>query len=310
MPTIHLMTGLPASGKTTRARELMADAHGAMRRVNLDDIRAMLDDNGTGAKVWTHKHEATAQAIQESAVLAAARDGFDVVIDNTHLTSRMPGRLKTVLAAVNGLTFQVHDFTDVPIDECLRRDAAREHRVGESAIRRLHERHQSARKSGWRLTAEWMADRPAVALYVADPLLEHAVVCDIDGTLAIHDGRGPYDLDRLETDLLSEPVACALALYGRADHYVILLSGREEGDQGQHRAATERWLAKHEVDYDELWMRPAGDKRGDDIVKAELFDNHVRGRFNVRMVLDDRDRVVALWRRMGLACWQVNYGSF
>jgi hypothetical protein len=64
------------------------------------------------------------------------------------------------------------------------------------------------------------------------------------------------------------------------------------------------------VPYDELWMRPAGDTRRDDIVKAELFDAHLRHRYNVRVSLDDRDRVVALWRRMGLPTWQVNYGNF
>ena len=59
-----------------------------------------------------------------------------------------------------------------------------------------------------------------------------------------------------------------------------------------------------------LWMRAAKDTRGDDVVKAELFDAHIRRRFHVRVVLDDRDRVVALWRRLGLPCWQVDYGDF
>jgi hypothetical protein len=56
---------------------------------------------------------------------------------------------------------------------------------------------------------------------------------------------------------------------------------------------------------DELWMRAEGDRRPDDIVKAELFDAHVRDRYDVRFV-----RVVALWRRMNLKCWQVAYGEF
>jgi CII-binding regulator of phage lambda lysogenization HflD len=50
--------------------------------------------------------------------------------------------------------------------------------------------------------------------------------------------------------------------------------------------------------------------RRDDVVKAELFDQHVRHRYHVRVSLDDRDRCIRLWRQLGLACWQVNYGDF
>lgn len=158
----------------------------------------------------------------------------------------------------------------------------------------------------WRLTAENLNDVPVIAPYVRDVSLPAAVLCDIDGTLAIHSGRGPYDLERCETDLLNAPVNQTLENHLNQGDAIILLSGRQE----EYRAHTERWLAKQGVVYDELWMRPAEDRRGDDIVKGELFDAHVRGRFNVRMVLDDRDRVVALWRRMGLSCWQVAYGNF
>jgi hypothetical protein len=113
-------------------------------------------------------------------------------------------------------------------------------------------------------------------------------------------------MEKCETDLVNRPVADALEVFADRGDRVILLSGRQE----EVRPHTERWLAANKIRYDELWMRGIDDRRGDDTVKAELFDAHVRNRYNVRMVLDDRDRVVAVWRRMGLACWQVNYGNF
>lgn len=303
-PVVHVMTGLPASGKTTAARALQAEAEGRMRRVNLDDLRTMLDIPAP-ERGRSYRHEQTVLAIQDAAVRAAVTDGFDVVVDNTHLTRHIPKRLK---AAVGGLvTFVVHDFTDVPVEECLRRDAARERPVGEEIIRLLAEKHLKARKGGWRLTDEWMNDEPPVRAYVPDPALPAAVLCDIDGTLALTGDRGPYDFSRCELDLLNTPVRHALDAFRRAGgDTVVLLSGRSE----EHRPQTESWLARHEVPYDELWMRPAGDTRRDDVVKAELFDAHVRDRYAVRMSLDDRDRVVAIWRRMGLPTWQVNYGDF
>ncbi|MGW7118575.1 phosphatase domain-containing protein, partial [Streptomyces xanthophaeus] len=310
LPVVHVMTGLPASGKTTAARALQAQSGGRMRRVNLDDLRAMLDlpDPERGR---SFAHEKTVLEVQDAAVRAAVDGGFDVVVDNTHLTKNIPKRLK---AAVGGLaTFVVHDFTDVPLEECLRRDAARERQVGEEIIRILADKHQKARKGGWRLTSEWMngvsggVAVPPVQTYVPDPALPSAVMCDIDGTLALLGNRGPYDFSRCELDVLNESVRHALDAFRRADgDVIVLLSGRSE----EHRPQTESWLRRHGVPYDELWMRATGDTRRDDVVKAELFDAHVRHRYAVRVSLDDRDRVVAVWRRMGLPTWQVNYGDF
>ncbi|MEE1759810.1 phosphatase domain-containing protein [Streptomyces sp. SP18BB07] len=306
MPVVHVMTGLPASGKTTAARRLQAESGGRMRRVNLDDLRQMLDiPLPEGAERRSYAHEQTVLAIQDAAVRAAVDGEFDVVVDNTHMTPHIPKRLK---AAVAGLaTFVVHDFTDVPVEECLRRDAARERPVGEEIIRILADKHAKSRRGGWRLTAEWLNDEPAVEPYAADPALPSAVMCDIDGTLALRGDRGAYDFTRCEEDLLNVSVRGALRSFRRADgDVIVLLSGRSE----EHRGRTEAWLRAHEVPYDELWMRAAGDHRRDDVVKAELFDRHVRHRFAVRVSLDDRDRVVAVWRRMGLPTWQVNYGDF
>ncbi|WP_406263017.1 AAA family ATPase [Streptomyces sp. NBC_00191] len=304
MPVVHVMTGLPASGKTSAARSLQADSEGRMRRVNLDDLRAMLDIPAP-ERGRSHAHEQTVLAIQDAAVRAAVDDGFDVVVDNTHLTPHIPKRLKAAVAGQ--ATFVVHDFTDVSVEECIRRDADREEAVGEEIIRILADKHLKARKGGWRLTETWLNDEPSVEPYVADLALPSAVMCDIDGTLAIRGDRFPYDFTRCDEDLLNVSVRGALCSFRRADSDVIvLLSGRGE----EHRERTEAWLRRHEVPYDELWMRAAGDGRRDDVVKAELFDRHVRHRFAVRVSLDDRDRVVAVWRRMGLPTWQVNYGNF
>jgi len=305
MPTVHFTCGLPASGKTSCATRLVRDAKGSLRRINLDDIRAMLD-SAYGQSVWTHRHEATAQKIQEEALRAALSDGFDVIVDNTHLTPRMPGRLKSVFSEFDDLSFEVHDFTGEDIEDCIFRDGGRAKPVGEDVIRKLWLRHQSATKGGWRLTPAWLADRFVPTPYVADTTLPSAVLVDIDGTLALKGDRGVYEFEHCGRDHLNKPVAHAVGLLRKAGDQIILLSGR--GDE--YRMQTLAWLVEHEVWFDELWMRPEKDTRRDDVVKAELFDQHVRHRFNVRMSIDDRDRVVRLWRRMGLPCWQVAPGDF
>jgi predicted kinase len=153
--TVHLTTGLPASGKTTVARRLVAESGGRVRRVNLDDIRAMLDPG----QPWSREHERTAVRVQDAAILACIEGGYDLVVDNTHLTPFGPGRLRDVFART--VVWVVHDLTGVPLEECIRRDAERARTggrsVGEAAIRELYERHLAATADGWRLTPEWLA---------------------------------------------------------------------------------------------------------------------------------------------------------
>lgn len=300
MATVTITRGLPASGKSTAAIEMVNAADGRVRRVNLDALRLMLDDND-GHRRLGRRHEDVVLAAQDAAVLAAVDGGFDVVIDNTHLTPRLPRHYARLLGT-RDVTFELLDFTHVPIEECIRRDAARDRTVGEQVIRDMARQL----KSGPRWTAAELNDRPTITPYTPDWTLPPAVLCDIDGTLALHaGGRGPYELEKCEQDLVNRPVAEALKSLVYSTR-IVLLSGR----QSEYREHTVRWLVKHGIAYDELWMRPTGDRRPDDLVKAELFDAHVRHRFAVRFVLDDRDRVVSLWRRMGLSCWQVNYGAF
>ena len=61
--------------------------------------------------------------------------------------------------------------------------------------------------------------------------------------------------------------------------------------------------------YKKLVMRKTGDYRKDSIVKREMFEEHIEGKYNVLFVLDDRNQVVDMWRKeLGLTCLQCNYG--
>jgi hypothetical protein len=57
-------------------------------------------------------------------------------------------------------------------------------------------------------------------------------------------------------------------------------------------------------------MRGQTDMRPDHAVKHELFNTHIRDAYDVRPAPDDRDRVVALWRSLGIVCLQVDNGDF
>lgn len=157
-PFVQVMTGLPGSGKTTEARRLLANVAGRMRRVSLDELRAMADPvDAAGRPLWSRAHEETVVAMQDACIREALLGGYDVVVDNTHLTPSATEHLRTAFGRF--AWFIVHDLTHVPIEECIRRDAQRPQPVGEDTIRDLARRHEQARAGGWQLTEEWLNER-------------------------------------------------------------------------------------------------------------------------------------------------------
>jgi hypothetical protein len=135
-----------------------------------------------------------------------------------------------------------------------------------------------------------------------------AWLVDVDGTLALSPHRNPYDWQTADVDLPNLSVITAVqALAAHASvSAIIAISGRHE----QARELTARWLEAQAMPYNELLMRPNGDNRADDVVKEELFRARIQTRYSVAGVIDDRDRVVKMWRRLGLVCFQVAEGDF
>lgn len=137
------------------------------------------------------------------------------------------------------------------------------------------------------------------------PTLPKAVICDIDGTLAHMVNRSPYDPTKYLDDEVDDFIHWAFARLSE-NATRIIVSGRDV----DYKADTEQWLANHGITYDFLYMRPYKDKRNDAIVKREIYETYIKGKYDVRCVLDDRNRVVKMWREQGLKCLQVADGDF
>jgi len=153
-PRVVLMQGLPASGKTTAARKLIADAARPLRYVGLDALRWMLAAEPRQAW-WAPGAEAVTAAAQAGLVRALVDAGSDVLVDGTHLTPDQVDPLRAALAGVD-VAWRVHAVV-TPLDVCLARDAGRDQPVGQHCIRRLAADHQAATAAGWRLTPAWLA---------------------------------------------------------------------------------------------------------------------------------------------------------
>lgn len=298
MNRLIVTRGLPASGKTTFARKLQP----GVVRVNRDDLRWMLH----GGRLLSQHAEAQVTAAQRAQVEALLRARADVCVDDTNLRTKTV-REWAVLAARFGATFEVRDFTDVPVDECVRRDAERDERerVGEAAIRRMYARYLAGRSLP--LPVPYVPPGGTGAVYVPPAGAPSVVLVDIDGTVALMAGRGPYDWDRVGDDVPNPAVIAAVRAMHAAGHGIVFCSGRDE----VCRADTQAWLDLHVgVPAVGLFMRPAGDRRKDAVVKREIFDRQIRDRYHVIGVFDDRAQVVRMWRELGLTVFQVADGDF
>ncbi|MGO6727257.1 hypothetical protein ACCS45_03920 [Rhizobium ruizarguesonis] len=147
--------------------------------------------------------------------------------------------------------------------------------------------------------------------------MKPVVVFDIDGTLAniserrLHlEGSNP-DRSRfngeMSTDVPNLPVVELYKTLWESGRYsLILTSGRNE----RHRKFTENWLFWNEINYHVMYMRPDADNRADHEIKREFLEAIRRDHGEVLFAVDDRDQVVAMWRRNGVTCLQCAEGDF
>lgn len=297
MPTLTLTRGLPGSGKTTWAKQ-----QGGHVRVNRDELRRMLH----GGPLLTGWAEVQVTLAQRAAVEALLRQGINVICDDTNLRAKAFRELAE-LGRLCGARIEVHDFTDVPVEECVARDAARaeDERVGEEVIRGMWQRYLAGRKLP--LPVPVFDDIPAARHYEPPVGVPDAFLVDIDGTVALMTGRSPYDETRVGEDHPNEPVIRVVRALHAAGYRIVFCSGRTDAC----RDDTAAWLDEHVgVPYQALHMRAAGDQRKDSIVKAEIFEKHIRPAYRVVGVLDDRMQVVRMWRALGLTVLQVAEGDF
>ena len=152
-----------------------------------------------------------------------------------------------------------------------------------------------------------------------DPHDISMLVCDIDGTIADNSHRQHWVRTKpknwaafhknMHLDKPIEPVLEVVRNFHTSGTRIIYCSGRGE----QNRELTLKWLDQVKapgVPY-HLFMRMEGDYRRDDIVKEELMKSIIIfSGLKPVLILEDRNQVVALWRRLGYTCIQVAEGDF
>lgn len=305
-----LTRGFPGSGKTTWATSWKDKDPENRINVNRDDIRAMIGAPGVGSK----DQEETVTNIHNSILEQGLKDGKNIIISDTHLRAKHMKRLLNY-AFDHGYDVEIHDF-DVDLDELIKRDENREKSVGEDVLRDMWSRFSPKQKTQGKdvidnayksYTQKKQEIEHYSRPYKNDPSNPRAILVDVDGTLANHEGvRNVYDYSKVYDDLPHEDIIRSVQLEAAAGTKVIIMSGREDSCKDD----TIRWLEKYDVPFDDVFMRKTGDMRPDWMIKDDLIRENVQDNYYIEYGFDDREQVVEHNRKNGYRIYAVDFGDF
>ena len=231
---VLILQGLPGSGKTFWAKDFCEK--------NVDWVRVCRDDlRNMRGHYWLPKQEDLITSMEVRCIHAALYHGKNVIVDAVNLNPKFLALLKESLNEASEQLKIFHQdlnpiikvetkFFDTPIEKCIENDLKRSNSVGEKIIQQFYDRYLKTK----------------VEKIKQDVSLPHIIICALDGTLAIHNGRGAFEYDRCDTDLLNEPVFRILDDWlfdPYSDRGIIFLSGREDFCKEK----TLQWLIKNKV---------------------------------------------------------------
>lgn len=303
MNKIILTVGIPASFKSTWAKAEVASNPEKIVRVNRDSLREMINNFH-----FCDSTEKMITSITNFTLQQALKAGKDVILDQTNINRKNFNDICKIVKGMNIDCIVMEKPFFVELDVAILADSKREGhaKVGEDVVKKFW------KKSGGTLHKHY---KPRVETFLKQktnlkwkPLVQdaskpNALICDLDGTLAIIGDRSPYSAENCDiVDSPNIPVVDTVSLYYDVGYKIIFCSGRMEKD----RAPTERFIKKclPNIEYI-LLMRSDGDQRKDFIIKEELFNNFILNKYNVKLVLDDRLSVCRKWHNIGLNLFRI-----
>lgn len=296
--------GIQGSGKSTWAKQWCHESPEHRVRFNNDDIRNMLGD------YWVPSREKLVTEAKANMITFALIKGYDVVVDNMNLNPKEDAWIRTLCENIEKDTgihvnIEYKDFW-TPVEECILRDAARPNPIGEKII-----------KETWRRYRNFIIHEDIMAMKAKasqqNPDLPVAIICDMDATLCLNtSGRPFYGEGAAEGMEKDEPINEIINLVKAYCNFhnakLIILTGRE--DTLESREATENWIEDHLLSPDMVLMRPKGDYSAGPDCKKKLYEQYVKDKYYVPIVLEDSTKCVRMWRDLGITCLQPNDGKF
>jgi predicted kinase len=298
MTKVIILQGIPGSGKTTWAKDFCHENKNYIR-VNRDDLRRMRGD------YLLPDQEILITDFEMNCIFSSLERGYNVIVDSTNINPKFNKEMVNKIKKSYPYTEIEFKLFDVTLEEAIKRDENRIDSVGKDVIIKMYNNYLHLNETNKLVP---VFDEVIIEKINQDSNLPHCIICDIDGTIALRGNRNPFDWNKVDEDLPNKSVIKLVSDLISYGYLVFFFSGRDE----ICRAKTYNWLMSHGiVSYNQsLFMRTHNDNRPDEIIKKELFDTYVKDKYYIEFILDDRNKVVKMWRDMGLDCLQVDEGAF
>lgn len=299
-PEIYCLVGVSASGKTTLAREMVKYTNAVI--IGRDPLREMLFGYTPETISAYYERpdfkdkERQITDLQDNLIRLTLQGDQSVILDNTHLQLKYIKETQRYGVPVNYL------LQDISVWDATERDDKRERKVGLTVIQRQYNQLEELKR-----VFDFARYEPVpMEKIVQDDNLPGCYVVDIDGTLAINNGRSPFDWKRVGEDSVNDSMFITNNLLkGNYGTHIVIVSGRDS----VCRPETEEWLKKNGIRYNRLYMRAEGDSRKDSVVKEEFWREIVKTDYIIGM-FDDRLQVINHARALGFTVFDVASNTF
>ena len=294
---ILILIGIPGSGKSTWAKDFVRN-NSDWIRVNRDDFRDMLKTSQT----CENKIEDMITGLVSDVISSSLSRKLNVIVDNTNLKIKYINAIIEEFKYSANINYRVFDISK---DKAIERDRNRDKKVGALVINKMYKDYKILVDSFDFQPVNKIDKRPNV-IPNFESKLQDVVIFDIDGTLALMGKRGPFDWMKVYKDDINEIVSEQVEFHKSKGRQIFVVTGRDE----VCRKVTEEWLELYGIEYDKLFMRPKNDYRKDTLIKKEIYENEIVGKYNLLTVYDDRLSVCKTWHNLGVFVFTVNQGLF
>jgi len=301
---IIILKGCPCTGKSTWANQFITEQLDCNWEViNRDTYRYQI---GNGK--YTMDHEDKVTQMENDAVDNCIKENKNMIIDATNLNPKYNKKWYDI-AEKYGYEIEVKEFY-IPYKEAMKRSKERRDKGGlyipRSVMSKFYRNYYNEKFE------EEMTDKRIKDVEIQDRnSLRKCVICDLDGTLALHNKREPFEWEKLPSDVMDTRLKTMLEILDKSGVKIIFITGRPE-KQGDIdiKELTTKWLNHNGLYSYILYMRNKEDYRSGEITKKELYEINIKPNYNCIGVFEDSNKCTEMWRSEGLLCLQPDNADY